>query len=217
MSIHGYAPVPYAYGSGPSRFFGQSTCADFRCFVYFRYLPKHKGYDVTLGVQSSRVRAALGAILAAVYADAELTKQFVDERERPCLSMFNADALMNWQFGEMSAREPASLERAIDGLFERAVLPMFEAVRSCDALLDLLLKTHSPFEWWRSSPSPRLAQITILAFLTRRRWDDVRSLVRDGERLLSQDYLIRGRASRFLDDLYAYCPAHFASESSSRI
>ena len=207
MGQQGYAPCSYAYLNHRSAFFQKLSTRDFACFVYFRYLPAHHTYDVALGVQSTRIREYLGQVLRAVYGE-DFAQKFLAPIERPCLSMFNADDLVRWPSGEMSAYDKRTLLAELTDLFCRAVKPVFEGVCDYDQMLTLLLRDDAPFEWWRSSVSSRLAQIVVLSNLTRADWSTVRNRIKPGEELLVSDTLAGTRWRYFVDDLHEYCSEH---------
>jgi hypothetical protein len=205
VSQHGYVPCQYAHLERRSCFF-QKKMEAFEYFVYFRYLSKYGSYDVTLGVQSVRVREYLSEALRGIYGE-DFAEKFLDPLEWPCLSMFNADTLMKkWPRGTMRITKDAPL--AVADLFHDAIRPTFETVCDYSQLLNLLLRDDSPFEWWRSSISARLAQIVVLSSMTRSDWSIVRSRIKRGEDLLFNDYHAGTRSKYFVNDLYQYCSEH---------
>lgn len=207
IARRGYGPVPYGRMDGRSGFYCRKSDSDFHCFAYFRYLPKHRTYDVTLGVQSDRVREYLGQALKSLYGE-DFAERFLSSRDRPCLSMFNADALVGWVRGEMSIVDESTIAKEIEDLFRTAIEPVFAAVREHGQLLKLLLQVTPSFEWWRSSVSPRLAQIVVLAVATNGDWPSIRERCRVGEQLLANDSLAGSQAKFFVDDLHSYCSEH---------
>jgi hypothetical protein len=190
-----------------SGFYRKMSAITFECFVYFRYMPAHQSYDVTIGVQSVQIRKYLGKALHATYGE-DFARKFLDPLETPCLSMFNADALVKWRRGEMSAASEQSLALEMADLFRQAVEPIFERVHNHQEMLALLLRDDAPFAWWRSSVSPRLAQIVARASATKSEWSTIRDRIKPAEVLLANDTLAASRGKSFIKDLYEYCSEH---------
>jgi len=206
MTEYGYLPYFPRTNDSKTGYFRKASSAAFECFVYFRYLTRHRTHEVSLGVQSVEVRGQLNEALRTVYGD-EFSERFLDVRERPCLSMFNADELMNWPAGQLYAESQEELSAKLSDLFHEAIEPTFESVSNDDEMLDLLLNQSAPFEWWRSSVSPRVAQIVALSFRTARDWKSVRESISFGEHLLLDDILVSDRTRTFVDDLCQYFEA----------
>jgi hypothetical protein len=181
--------------------FRKGLSEEFASFLNLRYLRTQGAYEVTLGVKSEWVSGQVEQAITAVYGH-DIASELLDQR--PCVTLFNADALVDWPHGALLANDEVAIRHALDHLFLDVVIPKFELTLTRSALLELLLRTEPPFQWTRCDVAVRLAQIAVLSAALRRDWHAIKLDILAGERLLEKHWLLRDVASRFSDDLYLF-------------
>lgn len=203
MADHGYAPMAVHRPFQTVYAFEKASNSDMRCYAFFRYMAALKSYDVAVGVESAQLQPAVDEALEKFSALAG-GLAYNAATSATARLLFNADVFTKPTVGEILPAKAEMVQPYLDALFASAMQPIFEIVTDQKSLLRLLLRTDSPFEWYRSALSRRLLFIAKLAHVTQSDWPPIRAALQDIERFLRNDAYVEKYPGPLIDDAYAY-------------
>ena len=206
MADRGYVPMAVSMPMQTVYAFEKAINSEMHCYVFFRYMAAPKSYSVYLGVESVRLQPAVDEALEK-FSALSGGLLYTSATSMAARLLFNADVFTKPVVGETLPAKVEQLRPYLDALFTAAVHPVFEAVTDHASLLHLLLRTDSPFEWFRSALSRRLMFIAKLACETQSDWGPIRASLQSVERYLRNDAYIEKYPGPLIDDAYAYFAA----------